>query len=248
MSLPKLSIPTYNVVLPSTGKKVLMKSLTAKEFKLLLVAKETNNLEQMIVTMKQLLRNCIQDQKIDVNKMYIFDAEYLFIHMMTASTAERRPQLYYKCKNLVTDEEGNEKQCNATNGIMPDLHSAEIKMPEKTEYVITGTTESGEDIMMTFRFPTVGSLENVISSNDPSAVIANCMVQVATKDSVNILGRDYTIEDSAEFITGMTDETLQQISQFFDTVPKLTIQHKFKCKECGFDHSIKLEGIKDFFM
>lgn len=248
MSLPKLSIPTYNVELPSTGKKVLMKSLTAKEFKLLLVAKESSNLEQMIVTMKQLLRNCILDKKIDIEKMYIFDVEHLFIHMMTASTAERRPQLYYRCKNEITDEEGNKKQCGTSNGVMPDLHSGKFDVPEKTECVISGDTESGEKIMMTFSFPTLASLEGVMTSDDSMALIANCMTKVATEESVMLLGRDYSTEEAADFISNMTDTTIKQISEFFETVPKLVIEHKFKCKGCGFDHTIKLEGIKDFFM
>jgi len=247
MSLPKLSIPTYNVELPSTGKKVLMKSLTAKEFKLLLVAKESANLEQMIVTLKQLLKNCILDNKIDIDKMYVFDAEYLFVHMMTASTAERRPKLYYKCKNTVTDEEGVEKQCGITNGIAPDLHSAVVKMPEKTECEIVADTESGEKIMLTFTFPTLGSLEGVTSAEDTMALIAHCMTKVSTQDTVSIIGRDYTPEEAVEFISGMTDETIEQISEFFMSVPKLIISHSFKCKGCGFVHSVKLEGIQDFF-
>lgn len=225
-----------------------MKSLTAKEFKLLLVAKESSNIEQMIITMRQLLRNCLLDNKIDVDKMYIFDAEYLFIHMMTASTAERRPQLYYKCKNAIVDEDGNEKTCDTSNTIMPDLHAAKVIVPEKTECVITGETESGEKIMMSFKFPTIGSLEGVVSSNDAMAVIASCMVKVSTEESVSILGRDYSVEESSEFISNMTDETIQEVSDFFSTVPKLTIEHKFKCKACGCDHVVKLEGIQDFFM
>lgn len=248
MSLPKLSIPTYNVDLPSTGKKVLMKSLTAKEFKLLLVAKESNNTEQMIITMKQLLRNCIQDSKVDVNKMYVFDAEYLFIHMMTASTAERRPTLHYKCKNVIKDEEGADKICSTSNAVMPDLHAAKIVMPEKTECVIAADTESGEKIMITFKFPTLGNIEDVIAANDQMAIIASCMTSVATEESVSILGRDYSIEEASAFISDMTDTTATKIDEFFKSVPKLQLEHKFKCKGCGFDHTIKLEGLKDFFM
>lgn len=246
MSLPKLSIPTYTVNLPSTGKKVLMKSLTAKEFKLLLVAKESSNIEQMIITMRQLLGNCIQDTKIDIDKMFVFDAEYLFLHMMTASTAERRPQLQYKCNNLVTDDEGNEKKCGTANIIMPDLNSAKIDMPEKTECEISGDTESGEKLIMTFRFPSLGSLAGV-DGDDPMLLIANCMTKVSTEDTVNILGRDYSVEESAEFIANMTAETIKEISTFFEATPKLTITHKFKCKSCGYDHTVKLEGIQDFF-
>lgn len=248
MSLPKLSIPTYNVNLPSTGKKILMKSLTAKEFKLLLVAKESDSTDQMVVTMKQLLRNCIQDAKVDVNKMYVFDAEYLFIHMMTASTAERRPTLQYKCKNVIADEEGHEKICAHVNQVIPDLHAGKIDMPGKTECTIEADTESGEKIIITFRFPTLGDIEDVMASSDPMAIIASCMTSVATEETVSILGRDYSLADAISFVSDLTDEVATKIDAFFKTVPKLQLEHKFKCKGCGFEHEIKLEGIKDFFM
>ena len=59
MALPKIKHPTYKVVLPSTQKTITLRPYTVQEEKLLLMAKTSENAEDIIASIKQVIQNCI---------------------------------------------------------------------------------------------------------------------------------------------------------------------------------------------
>ena len=62
MALPKLSVPTYELTIPSTGAKVSYRPFLVKEEKLLLMASEGDDEKAMTKALLQIITNCIDDE------------------------------------------------------------------------------------------------------------------------------------------------------------------------------------------
>ena len=78
MPLPKITAPTYELVLPSSGRKVRYRPFLVKEEKLLIIAMESEDTKQITEAVKNVLKNCILTRGIKVEKLATFDIEYLF--------------------------------------------------------------------------------------------------------------------------------------------------------------------------
>ena len=78
MALPKIELPAYDFTIPSSGKQIRVRPFTVKEEKMLLMAIESKAPSDIILTVKQVINNCILDGDLDVDKMPFFDIDYLF--------------------------------------------------------------------------------------------------------------------------------------------------------------------------
>ena len=88
MPLPKISTPTYELNLPSTGKKVNYRPFLVREEKLLVLALESENSKEITTAMKAVIKNCIQTRGIKVETLPTFDIEYLFLNIRGKSVGE----------------------------------------------------------------------------------------------------------------------------------------------------------------
>ena len=88
MPLPTLSVPTYDVALPSTGKKIKYRPFLVKEEKVLLLAMESEDAKEIESAVKQTLNNCIQTRGVKAESLASFDLEYLFLRIRAVSAGE----------------------------------------------------------------------------------------------------------------------------------------------------------------
>ena len=95
MALPKMNAPLYNVTIPSLKKEVKFRPFLVKEEKALLLAQQSEDSKVMVNTLKSVIENCIVDQ-VDIEKLAIFDYEYLFTQIRAKSVGEE-VELYFLC-------------------------------------------------------------------------------------------------------------------------------------------------------
>ena len=88
MPLPTIVTPTYELELPSTGKKIKYRHFLVKEEKLLVLALETENTKDISTAIKTVLKNCIQSRGVKVENLPTFDIEYLFLNIRGKSVGE----------------------------------------------------------------------------------------------------------------------------------------------------------------
>ena len=86
MALPKLNVPKYKLKLPSDGRTVNFRPFLVKEEKILLLATETGEQDEIVTAIKDIIKECTDIQ--DVNKLATFDIEYLFLQIRTKSVGE----------------------------------------------------------------------------------------------------------------------------------------------------------------
>ena len=87
MALPEIATPIYTLTVPSSKKRVKYRPFLVKEQKLLILALENDDQEQILDAITKTIQNCLHT-KINVSDMALFDIEYLFLQIRARSISE----------------------------------------------------------------------------------------------------------------------------------------------------------------
>ena len=88
MPLPQISTPTYELVIPSSKKKIKFRPFLVKEEKILILAMESEDPKQIANAVKDVIGSCIFSKGIRVDKLSTFDIEYIFLNIRGKSVGE----------------------------------------------------------------------------------------------------------------------------------------------------------------
>jgi len=229
MALPKIKHPTYKITIPSNEKEVNFRPFTVQEEKLLLMAKNSEKTEDIINTVKQVIQNCIIEP-IEIEKLAIFDIEYIFIKLRSKSVGEI-VELDY------TDPEDGENIKFKIN-----LDDIEIKKHEGH----SNKFSLFENIGVVMRYPTLEEIKTVEDNGKDEAVftmLIKCIDQIYDEETVY---SDYSEKELNEFVNTLPMESMSSIQKFFETMPSVEHTVKLRNKK-GETKEIVLKGINSFF-
>ena len=88
MPLPKINTPTYELVVPSNGKKIKYRPFLVREEKILIIALESEDVKQISNAIKTVITNCILTRGVKITDLSTFDIEYLFLNIRAKSVGE----------------------------------------------------------------------------------------------------------------------------------------------------------------
>lgn len=247
MALPKLTIPLYDVVCPS-GLKVSFRPFLVKEEKLLMIAMQSDESDTIINTAKQILENCVGGiSNIDVDKLPLFDVEFLFLNLRARSIGEKIT-LRYKCNQNVTDANtGNVSVCGTISEYPIDLLSIRPTFkPGHNKYV-----QLTEGVGITLRYPTFKSFRSITRKDLPAdeafSFLVNCIESVNDSNTV-VLAKDVPKEELVEFVNDLNHTQVEKIDEFFDSIPKVEVAIPFICPKCSYHETITVKGMDSFFV
>ena len=240
MTIPKIDVPIYDITLPSTGKTIKIRPFVVKEEKLLLMAIESKDNENIIKTTKQVINNCIVSGDLDLEKMPFFDVDYLFIALRAKSIGENI-ETSYVCNNVV---DGN--KCGGVFEAVIDISKCII---EKKDDIAMDITLSSK-IAIKMKYPSY-SIMKMITGNESNfqkkiRVISSCIDRITSGDKT-YSSKDYSKEELVEFIEGLTSEQYVKLENFVDNLPSFVIESEGTCPKCGFKHEIKYKDFTRFF-
>ena len=236
MALPILITPTYELEVPSTAAKIKYRPFLVKEEKILLMAMESDDNNQVIQAVKTIVSECTYN-KVDLGNSPMFDIEYIFLQIRGKSAGEVS-NIRLLCKDdgkTYADVEIN-------------LNDIEVHVTEEHTNKIELTDEMG--IIMTY--PTIDSFMNTginkIDSSNMLEVIATCILQIYDKKGEEVFeAKDQTKKELNDFIEQLTSHQFQEVQKFFDTMPKLQHMVKVKNPETNVVNEVLLSGLNDFF-
>lgn len=236
MALPKIAIPTFTAVLPSTKKEIVFRPFVVKEEKVLLVAMESKDIDHMQRAMIDVLSSCILTEDIDVNKLSSFDIEYLFLKVRSKSVSEEVTLSYRHVDGVNYEGE----KCEAITEVKINLDDVEVKFDDDHSPLIKLT----DTMVLKMRYPTVKDLKIGSHTDDGMELVARCVESVY--DNEDIFEPD-DIEDAKRFLGSLSNQQFLSVMKFFETMP--TIQHtvSYKCPGCGQHDTVTLKGLADFF-
>ena len=238
MPLPKISTPTYHLVLPSIEKEITYRPFLVKEEKLLVLALESEDTKQITTAIKAVIKACILTKGIKVDTLPTFDIEYLFLNIRGKSVGES-----IDVNVICPDDKKTQVQ------VTIDLD--DIKVVKSEDH--TNQIKVDDDIMIEMKYP---SLNEFIKSNfdfkdgnqmDQSfELIAQCIDKIYTEDEV-WAAEDCTKKEINEFLESMNSSRFKGIEEFFTTMPKLSHTVKVKNPKTKVESDILLEGLASFF-
>jgi len=236
MALPILTTPTYELEVPSTATKIKYRPFLVKEEKVLLMAMESGENNQIIQAVKTIVSECTFN-KVDLGNSPMFDIEYIFLQIRGKSAGEVS-NIRLLCKDdgkTYADVEIN-------------LNDIEVQVTEEHTNKIELTDEMG----MIMTYPTIDSFMNTginkIDSSNMLEVIATCILQIYDKKGEEVFeAKDQTKKELNDFIEQLTSHQFQEVQKFFDTMPKLQHVVKVKNPETNVVNEVLLSGLNDFF-
>jgi hypothetical protein len=244
MALPKLDVPIYTVNLVSTGKPVRFRPFLVKEQKLFMMAAESEDQNEMVSTIRQVLKNCVLDD-IDIDSLPTFDLEYLFMNLR-ARSVEEVVDLRYKCNNVVKDEKGEDKKC--TGVVEFKMNLLEIQPTKNANH--KNKIQLTENLGICFKYPTFEMLqryEKMTENEIMIQILIDCIDYIYDKDNM-YYAKDSSQKELEDFIDSLQQKDLEKFKDFFDTMPEIKKEVEFKCPKCAYEENILIKGMQNFFV
>ena len=238
MPLPKISTPTYELELPSTGKTIKFRPFLVKEEKLLVLALESDDSKEITNAVKAVLKDCIQTRGVKVETLPTFDIEYLFLNIRGKSVGEDI-EVSVLCPD--DGETYAEVQISIDDiKVTKDKnHSNQIKLDD--------------NLMMEMKYPSLDQFvkSNFEFSNDNQVdqsfeLIASCIDKVYSADEAWTTD-DFTKKEVTEFLEQMNSAQFKEIESFFSTMPKLSHEVQVVNPKTKKKSKVTLEGLASFF-
>ena len=237
MALPKLNVPTYELVVPSTDEKIKYRPFLVKEEKILLIAMESGETKDMLQAVKDIVDECTFN-KLKLGDIPMFDVEYIFLNIRAKSVGE-----VSKLKVLCQDD--GKTYAN----VEVDLNEVQVQVEEGHTNKIELTDEMG----VIMKYPTIDSFNangiTDITTENMLEVIAACIAQVYDKKGEEIYdSKDSTQKELVDFVEQLNTSQFQDMQKFFDTMPSLKHEVTVKNPKTKKESKVTLTGLNDFFV
>tara|TARA_X000000368_G_scaffold414513_1_gene404522 strand:+ start:1557 stop:2276 length:720 start_codon:yes stop_codon:yes gene_type:complete len=238
MPLPKISTPSYELVLPSSKKKIKFRPFLVKEEKILILAMESEDTQMIANAVKDVIKSCILTRGIKVDQLSTFDIEYLFLNIRGKSVGEE-VEVVITCPDdgktqvtttIILDEISVQTHAEHSQDIKLDNdYSLRMKYPSLNEFIKTNFGSGGD-----------------ISVDDTFDLIASCIDQVYSEEE-SWAAADCTKKELNQFVEQLDSKQFKSVEKFFETMPKLSHTVKVTNPETKVENEVVLEGLQSFF-
>ena len=237
MPLPKINTPTYELSLPSNGKKIKYRPFLVREEKILIMALETENQKQITDAVVQILDACIMTRGIKIQTLATFDIEYIFLNVRSKSVGET-----INVNIICPDDEKTSVE------VPIDLETIKVKKDKSH----TNIVKIDDNLSLKLKYPSMEQfIENNFESTDET--IKNTMKLITS--SIDMIfseeeswnASESTQKELEDFIEQLNSKQFQTIEKFFDTMPKLSHRVKVTNPKTNVESTVILEGLAAFF-
>ncbi len=225
----KLNTPTYREIIPSSKKEVQISPFKVGDEKLLLIASESKDAKQMIDGLKNVISSCVKGA--DLTEMAAYDVEYLFLKIRSISVGETATVL------LTCTE------CETANEVKVDLSKIEVRNIDNFVRDIKVT----DDLIFKMKTPDIDSYTGIDTTPDGIITFIARNVERVFYGEETIEVSQNEINDVIDIINQCTASQFADMQNYVQTMPKVSYDIEFICKECGHKNTRTLEGLADFF-
>ena len=236
MPLPTIVTPSYELNLPSSGKKIKYRPFLVKEEKILILAIESGSIKDISRAIKDVLKNCILTKGVKIDELPTFDIEYLFLNIRSRSIGE-------SIDLVITCPDDNETKVNK------QIYIDEIEV--KTNEDHNPDIKLDDTYTMRLKYP---SLDQFIDDNfnfdldrDNSFDIISSCIDMVFSDEEAWEAKDCTKKELLEFVERLNSSQFKEVEKFFDTMPKISHDIEVENPNTKVKSTVKLEGLASFF-
>lgn len=226
----KLNTPTFREIIPSSKKEILITPFKVGDEKVMLMAAESKDNKMIVDTIKRVVGNCVQGE--EIQNLSSFDLEYLFLKIRSVSVGETA-DLLIDCVS-----------CNTANEVKVDISKITVQGIEK----FSTTVKISDELSFLMKLPEMESYIN-IDAADPNSILkflGSNVSKVFYGEEVIDVGLN-EIDDVVNILDQLTSSQFESLQNFVVSIPKVSMDINFKCKNCLVETNNKLEGLADFF-
>lgn len=236
MALPKIDVPIYELVVPSTDEKIKYRPFLIKEEKVLLMAMESGKEEDVIQAVKTIVTECTFN-KLKLGVVPMFDVEYIFLQIRAKSVGE-----VSKLRVLCKDD--GKTYAN----VEVDLNKIQVQVDKSH----TNKIELSDEMGIIMNYPTIDSFSEAgisqINAENMLDVIVSCIGEIYDKGGEEVWdAKDSTKKELVEFVEQLNTQQFADVQAFYDTMPKLKHTITVKNPKTKKENNITLSGLSDFF-
>ena len=237
MPLPKISTPTYDLVLPSNGKKIKYRPFLVREEKVLILALESQDIKQISNAVKSTLKSCVQTRGVKIDDLPTFDIEYIFLNVRAKSVGE-------SLDLVITCPDDNETTVNA------QIYTDDIKVVKDPEH--DNEVPLDAKLTLKMKYPSMDQfIKNNfdvgdVTSNEAFDIVASC-IDTIYDDSDVWSASDCTKKELVEWVGDLNTAQFKEVEKFFTTMPKLSHTMKVTNPKTKVESEVTLEGLASFF-
>ena len=243
MALPKVSIPTYELTVPSSGEKVSYRPFLVKEEKTLLMAAEDQNVATITKAMRDIIFSCTEGE-VDLKTLAPYYIEYIFLQLRGKSIGDvislklKKPESI-DCEEAVCPE-----------GTEVSINIDDIKIDTST--MMDSKIELTETIGIKLGYPQLETVQKyVVKGGGMSAdgifkMINDCIEYIWEGEEI-YKAKDSTKKELTDFVESLNSIQFTKIRDFFESMPRLQHEITWTCSKCNKSAPLLLEGIDSFF-
>jgi len=237
MPLPKISTPTYDLVLPSNGKKIKYRPFLVREEKVLILALESQDIKQISNAIKSTLKSCVQTRGVKIDDLPSFDIEYIFLNVRAKSVGE-------SLDLVITCPDDNETTVNA------QIYTDDIEVVKDPEHDIEIPLDAKLTLKM--KYPSMDQfIKNNFDIGDATVdesfeIVASCIDTIYDASDV-WSASDCTKKELVEWVGDLNTSQFKEVEKFFTTMPKLSHTMKVTNPKTKVESEVTLEGLASFF-
>ena len=240
MPLPTISTPTYELILPSSDRKIKYRPFLVKEEKILIIAMESQDTKQIARAVKDVISKCILSKGIKVERLSTFDIEYLFLNIRGKSVGEQI-EVMVTCPDdgktqvptsiNIDSIKVQKDEDHSPDIVLDDIYTLRMKYPSLNQFIETNFAIASDQ---------------KVTVDDSFKVIASCIDMVFSAEE-SWSASDCTVKELNDWLGTLDSKQFKQIEDFFETMPKLSHTIKVTNPNTKVESDVKLEGITSFF-
>ena len=237
MPLPKISTPTYDLVLPSNGKKIKYRPFLVREEKVLILALESQDIKQISNAVKSTLKSCVQTRGVKIDDLPSFDIEYIFLNVRAKSVGE-------SLDLVITCPDDNETTVNA------QIYTDDIEVVKDPEH--DNEVPLDAKLTLKMKYPSMDQfIKNNFDIGDATVdesfeIVASCIDTIYDASDV-WSASDCTKKELVDWVGDLNTSQFKEVEKFFTTMPKLSHTMKVTNPKTKVESEVTLEGLASFF-
>ena len=237
MALPIIETPRYELTLPSQDTKVQYRPFLVKEEKILLMAMESKDNNEVVNATKDILKACTYD-KLDIDKLPMFDIEYILLQVRGKSVGE-----IANFKVICPDDK--------TTATDVELNLSDVNVQVDDEHTNRVVIDETRDLGLVLNYPSLGITKAGFDVNKTDidtmfGVVAGCIDHIFEGEKT-FPAKDSTQKELKEFLESLPQAAFLKIKKFFDTMPQLRHEVEVTNPKTGVKSKVTFRGLQDFF-
>jgi hypothetical protein len=232
MALPKLNHPTFDLEIPSKKTKIKFRPMLVREEKILLMAKQSGQYGDILTAIKQVVNNCVLEKKFDIDKVTMFDLEWLFLKLRAMSV------------NNIAKVAYQDAQDGKVYDFDIDLEKIEIKMPAE----IDNTVKVNSTLTIIMKYPEAALYSDpkfAQEQQDIDYFLIKTIDKIVDEDKIVLPELEEEV-NLKEFIANLPLPAYEKIKTYWAGIPHL--YHKIEYENSlGNKREIVLSTLNDFF-